>query len=222
MRDFTKVSNSIWNSAKFNSLNDDQTKLAYLYILTCPHSNSSGCFTLKQGYAAADLGWNFEAIGKAIESLSEAGLIQFDQSSETVRIVNWVSFNPPTNAKHALGILSHLKTAQSKELKLQSLQEFSDCIEVKGFNNDKGLVNAVNTLFKAYGEGIATKTETKTETESRPDQDRERDRDAQSEDCLAADSAAALPDGAVRPPLGRKPTASHLETGFLKTAGVGK
>lgn len=212
MRDFTKVSNSIWNSTKFNRLKCDRAKLAYLYMLTCPHSNSSGCYTLKVGYAAADLSWEFEAISKAIETLSEVGLIEFDKASETVRIVNWVTFNPPTNAKHALGILGHLKSATSRRLKLKSLQEFSACIEAKGFNNDSGLVKAINTLFEDYREGIATKTETETKTESRPDQDTDRDRDAQSDDCLAADFAAAPPNGAARPPSGKLP--EHFETAF--------
>ena len=205
MRDFTKVSNSLWNSDKFNKLGNDRAKLAYLYVLTCPHSNSAGCYTLKKGYLMADLDWDFEAIDPVLESLRSAGLIDYDHDTQTVRIVNWVTFNPPTNAKHALGILGHLKTAASIELKRKTLQEFSSCIEAKGFNNDKPLVNAVNTLFSEYGKGIATETETKTETESRPDQDTERDQDAQSDDCLAADFAAAPPNGAARPPSGEIP-----------------
>ena len=51
-RDFFKVSPNLWSSRKFRGLPDDQCRLLYLYLLTCKHANSCGCFELPVAYIA--------------------------------------------------------------------------------------------------------------------------------------------------------------------------
>jgi hypothetical protein len=105
MRDYGKILTSIWNSRKFTSLKNDDAKLLYFYLHTCPQVNSVGCFVLKDGYAAADLGWSIERYRSAIEDLSKALLIGLDIGEQVVRIVDYLKHDPFTNGNHAKGAI---------------------------------------------------------------------------------------------------------------------
>ncbi len=165
MRDFSKVSPRVWRSKKFRSLPDVWAKQAYLYLLTSPHGNSAGCYDLDPLYAASDIGMTEIAFREAIESLSIAGLIEFDKAEQTVLIVNWEAFNEPTNPKHALGLLIQLNQASSSTLKNAAFHRFLAIFRAKGYDRDSNLKRAIETLLIDYPEPIPTKTETKMETE---------------------------------------------------------
>ncbi len=171
MRDFSKVSPSIWRSKKFKSLGADmEAKHVYLYLLTCPHGNSAGCFDLPPLYASNDLGMTAEAYSKAIDSLSKADLIEWDEAEQTLLIVNWDEFNEPTNPKHAIGLLSQLEQAASKTLKTKCFHSFLARFRAKKFDTDSSLRKAIEIFLEAYPKPIATEIETKMEieTERRP------------------------------------------------------
>lgn len=166
MRDFSKVSPSVWRSKKFRKLAEDVSKLVYLYLLTCPHGNSAGCFDLDPAYACTDLGIDEKAYRKAINSLCKVSLIEFDDDENTVFLVNWATFNEPTNPKHAMGLLAKLDSASSPRLKQRALEDAWAAIEAKGFSDSEALRKAYNTLSKAYTEALAP-------DQTRPDQDRD-------------------------------------------------
>lgn len=171
MRDFSKVAPNVWKSRKFWLLPDDASRYAYLYLLTSPHANSIGCYDLPSLYACADLRWVSEAYTKAIASITKAGLVEFDGPEETVRITNWMTFNEPTNPKHAHGMLIQLSQASSNRLKLNQFNDFKAVVTRKKYTTDQNLAKAMDIFFEALTEGIRTetKTEIQTEKESRPD-----------------------------------------------------
>lgn len=70
MREFGKISSSIWGSERFCALPSAEAKLFYLYVHTCQHGNSIGCFKLHPGYIMADLGWEAAAVDGAIKATS--------------------------------------------------------------------------------------------------------------------------------------------------------
>lgn len=105
MRDYGKIFTSIWNSRKFQGLQSDDARLAYLYLHTCQSVNSIGCFILKDGYAAEDLGWDIERYHRAIEALSIALLIGVHRAERLIRIVDFLTHDPFTNKNHAAGAI---------------------------------------------------------------------------------------------------------------------
>ncbi|QRZ14718.1 hypothetical protein JWJ88_17285 [Paracoccus methylovorus] len=110
MREFAKISCSIWGSEKFTGLPNDDARLLYLYLHTCPHVNSLGCYVLRPGYAMSDLGWDVDPEGairyrNGIEALSKANLIGFDKQHSLIRIVDFLKYSPFANPKHAKGAL---------------------------------------------------------------------------------------------------------------------
>jgi len=126
MRDYGKISTSIWNSRKFSKISDD-ARLLYLYLHTCPHVNSVGCFVLKDGYATADLGWDEKRYREAMHSLCDAFLTAFDSQESLVRIINFLKFDPFTNPKHAQGAAKIAISLPDSAEKLNVLRDMAGC-----------------------------------------------------------------------------------------------
>lgn len=157
MREFIKISPTVWRSKKFRSLPDLESRHAYLYLLTCPHANAAGCFDIHPLYAAADMGMTEERFAYCIETLSKAGLVEWDAAENTVLIANWIEFNGPQNPKHALGILSQLAQASSEPLRTKAFQDLHTEILRKKFDREASIRKALDTLFEPYRNGIVTR-----------------------------------------------------------------
>ncbi|MDP1702603.1 MAG: hypothetical protein Q8L53_16825 [Aestuariivirga sp.] len=166
MRGFSKVYSNLWQSGKFNALTDNQSKLAYLYLLTSPHSNSSGCFDIKTGYATADLNCSEHDYRMAIDSLSKVGLIEVENGLNTILITNWVEFNEPTNAKHSLGVMNHLNAASSNILKTKRVQEFIKIIDAKKHERDPSCGAVLERLCHDYRMAIEPLSSPRPKTET--------------------------------------------------------
>lgn len=222
MREFTKVAQTLWRSKKFRGLAGDDARTCYLYILTCPHINSAGCFDLDPFYACADLMWDIERYRNSLKTVCEAGLLEFDEEERTVRVTNWFTFNAPANPKHALGILSQLSQASSDKLKTASFHEIREIIISKKFDRDASVRSALETFLRLFQDGIPTETETRPETEreteTRPDQTktetREKPRAALRTVCAEGRDGLA-PSAKERPPPTADPS-RLLETKILR------
>lgn len=102
MREFSKVSPQLWMKKGFRSLSDDG-KLTMLYLLTCRHQNSAGCYHLPDGYASSDLGWDADRYRKARMELESGKFVVFDEETSEIYILGWFDENPVTNDKHLMG-----------------------------------------------------------------------------------------------------------------------
>lgn len=180
MRDFNKVNPSLWGSKKFQSLGTDG-KLIYLYFLTSPHSNSSGCYRCKIGYMVDDIGISRDDVIKGIERVSDTLLISFDMDEEIVFIRNWFVYNPPSNPNHAKKVLSDIVSLQNSRLKILALEDFSQFVREKNWhvteNIDKIIDDfrkGIERVSKGYIE-ISTQRQRpdgdQTEIRQRPDGD---------------------------------------------------
>lgn len=163
LREYGKVSTSLWQSKKFRSLDgNDDAKLFYLYLHTCPHVNSIGCFRLPKGYVYEDLGWEFDRIDRAIEDLCKALLIGWNQQERVVLIADFLAHSPITNMKHAAGaakIALSLPKCPERDQIIQQLQ--SDRFGAK--------IDKLTSADRA----IDTPTDT-TEPETEPETDNNR------------------------------------------------
>ena len=167
MREFAKISCSIWSSEKFRALSSDDARYLYFYLHTCPHVNSLGCFVLRPGYALSDLGWddNIETgairYRNSIEALSKANLIEFDNATAVVKIVDFLRHTPFANPKHAKGALRSLDAIPDCQIKMELISEIKDMRHVEGVFPD-----TVSDTVSKRSRYTKTKTETETETET--------------------------------------------------------
>jgi hypothetical protein len=128
MRDFSKVSPTLWHSERFNHLATDDARYAYLYLLTCEHQTSAGCYRLPDAYAAADLHWPVERYQKARAELEKAELIHFDAANSVLMVTRWFRFNPPMNEKHLKGIRHILERLPSQPIRFEAAVELDELV----------------------------------------------------------------------------------------------
>jgi hypothetical protein len=170
-REFGLVSTSIWNSRKFCGLKSDDARLLYFYLLTCPSVNSIGCYVLKPGYAAADLGWDTIRYQDGIQSLSEAGLIGIDRTENLVRIVGFLDHSEIMNVKHGVGAVRIALSLPDCDEKISLLRDLAAQKHVKreAVETEIGRING--TVSIPYREGIdkpEPKPEPKPEERTHP------------------------------------------------------
>ena len=155
MREFSKISCAVWQSQRFRRLND-KGRLLYLYLHTCPHVNSIGCYYLPMGYISTDLGWNDSAVHTALADLS-TGLIQWNSEENIIKINGFLDHSPLTNKSHAIG-------AVKKALSLPDCKEKTSIIkELKLSQYCKGL-KEIEVYLQTCDSPVDTPTPTETET----------------------------------------------------------
>ncbi len=131
MRDFSKISPSVWRSSRFKDLASDDGRYLYLYYLTCEHQTSAGAYRLPDGYACDDLNWTLERYQAAREALQVADLIAFDDDTSVVMIRRWFKHNPPMSESHLLGIervIERLESFSIMEAVTLNLNEAWDAV----------------------------------------------------------------------------------------------
>jgi hypothetical protein len=148
MRDYAKISTTIWNSRKFRSLATDDARLLYFYLHTCQHVNSVGCFVLPDHYAMGDLGWTKDRYLKAMDSLSKAYLVAMDQAENLIRIIDFTKHDPFTNPKHAEGAL---RVAMSLPMTQETVHLFNDLLTSKHVS-DKAKIEQKIKSFDSLSE----------------------------------------------------------------------
>ncbi len=128
MRDFSKVSPSLWHSERFNSLPSDDARDAYLYLLTSEHQTSAGCYRLPDAYAAADLRWPVERYQHARSELIASGLVNHDAAlcRDDYALV---PVQCPQNGNHLKGIRGVLERLPSQEIWAAATAELEAALE---------------------------------------------------------------------------------------------
>lgn len=149
MRDFSKISPTLWHSDRFNSLTTDDARFCYLYLLTNAHQTSAGAYRLPDAYAAADLRWTIERYQQARSELVDAGLIGHDAAASVLRITRWFRINPPMNEKHLKGIRHILERLPSQAIWQAATDELDDVMEA--IAKDKAEREANQAAGKASG-----------------------------------------------------------------------
>ena len=137
MRRFTKVSPALWNSPRFKGLASDEARLAYVYMVTCPHQNLTGCFWLPDGYACNDLQWGVEQYQNARAELQLSGLIQFNQDEEFIWIERWFQHNPPMNNSHLTGVQNEIENIPCERLREACIQSLEVVLKAKEAKKQK-------------------------------------------------------------------------------------
>ena len=114
MRDFSKVSPSLWESKRFRALSQRRGAVSLPLSADQQTSEQCGGFGLPHGYALVDLGWEGGKFDAARDALIAADMIQFDPETEEYRICRWFKHNPPQNAKHRIGIVAILEPLEQR------------------------------------------------------------------------------------------------------------
>ena len=136
---------SLWNGSKKwkATRGDDDARLMYFYLLTCPHRTSVGCYILPTEYAAIDLDWTEDRISDALSSLVAVDLISWDLNEDVVRIVDAIEKDGPKNPSAAKGMLD-------AALALPDCREKAECLSALANHRHAMKVAAIQDAITSW------------------------------------------------------------------------
>lgn len=163
---YIRIASKFWTDEKIIEL-DTESKLLYLYILTCPHSNMAGYYRLPKEYIMADLKLSPEGLHKPFTKLLQEGLIKYCEKSSVILIPNYYKYNPIQNKNQAKGAAK--KTC---ELPRNSLvEDYEKAVNAYAASYAELLLKGLPKPFdKPFDKQLPERlpnTETETETEYR-------------------------------------------------------
>ena len=116
---YRNISVNFWTDAKIDDEFTPEDKYFYLYLLTNPHTNITGCFEIGMKQMARETGYNEETIKRLIKRMEEThNVIRYDKRTKEIFIINWCKYNWSKSEKLATAVLKvadHIKSKQFKE-----------------------------------------------------------------------------------------------------------
>ena len=104
---YARIERHTWHDDVFRQLSAD-ARLAWLYLLSCPHGNRLGCFVLHPFYAAADLNVSPATVEAALQELADAKLIAWSPDVHLVMLLRFLRHNKLENPNVAKAALQEL------------------------------------------------------------------------------------------------------------------
>lgn len=87
------ISTNLWNDTKWEGITSIRTRYVWLYLLTCPNSNSCGVWQLPLKYAIVDTKLDEDEIKRSIRELQDLKLCIYDKGNEEIAILNYPIYN---------------------------------------------------------------------------------------------------------------------------------
>lgn len=103
-----------------------QERYFYLYLLTCSKTTECGIYELPMQLAAIEIGYNRDVVENLLERFVTYGKVLYDKTTKELYLVDWVCYNPVTNANMEKYVLQELQRVKNKEFVYTYLY---DCLE---------------------------------------------------------------------------------------------
>ena len=135
---FTKIDGLLWNDAKFNKLSNE-SRFMFMYLVTCPHRNMIGLYSLPKIYIQYSMHLSEDAIDKSLKELKDNGFATYDDEAETVLVNNFIKHNPLDNPNMVKGAVKSIRTIP----KTQLIFKLIDILKVGNTKYSEDMINHI-------------------------------------------------------------------------------
>lgn len=112
---FRNVHTSFWQDAKVCDDMKPEDRYMLLYMLTNPHTNILGCYELSKNTMKRDLGYDLSKIEAIMDRLRQMRVVEYDERTREVLLLNWHRYNWSASPKTARAILKALPLVKSRD-----------------------------------------------------------------------------------------------------------
>lgn len=117
---YRNISTAFWTDSKVDDEFTPEDKYFYLYLLTNPHTNITGCYEISIKQMSRETGYNEETILRLLKRFQgEHKVIQYDIKTKEVFLINWNKYNWNSSEKlkkSVLKVAEHIKSQSFKNL----------------------------------------------------------------------------------------------------------
>lgn len=131
---YRQIHTSFWEDEKIVDDFTPEDKYFMLYLMTNPHTNLCGCYSITIKQMEFETGYNKDTIQKLLERFQDVlKMIQYDTNTKELFICNWHKYNWTNSPKMLNGLKKEIKNIKSETLK-----------------------SCINRVLIRYGNGIDT------------------------------------------------------------------
>ncbi len=154
---YRNIETELWNDPKVTDDMTPEDKLFWVYLLTSPHGNLSGCFQISQNQLANALGYNKDTINNLIYRFQYIHeLIAYDLDNQEIFIFNWWRYNWTTSPKFETALFKFIERIKTVNFR-KSIIEIYDLYKKR---------DTVSIPYR-YGSVSVTVTDTVSVTENK-------------------------------------------------------
>lgn len=150
MARYRKIDVRMWNDRKFRELSDN-AKLVFILLLTHPDTTQIGTIRTRVSNLADELGWQRDAMSRAIQEVTLNGMIDADEKAGLMVINNFLKYNAPSSPnafKSWRELIDLMPECDLLDRHVASLKAFVDSLST-------GMRNAIpNDLIDAIKDAI--------------------------------------------------------------------
>ena len=159
---------SFWTDIKVVEDFEPADKLVFLYLMTNPHTNLSGCYEIGMSQMVLETGYPKDKVKKIIDRLEKTlKVIRYDANTREILIINWYKHNWTDSEKFRKPLLKEINEIKNDQFRQYLLDRFKgiDTVSIRyGYGMDM--------VLNQVGMGMdTTVTVTDTDTVSVTDSD---------------------------------------------------
>lgn len=114
---YRSVQMSFWTDPKISDTFSTDEKLLYLYLLTNPHTNLCGCYEVSMKQIAFEAGFTAQQTVKLMSSLMEKRVINYDENTREVLLINWSKYNWTESEKFRKPLKAEIKKVRTEKFR---------------------------------------------------------------------------------------------------------
>jgi len=133
MGGYFTVDNAFWSDPDVSDNYTPEDKYFYLYLLTCPNANISGCYGLTIKQMVFNTGYDQDTIRRLITRLSEVHkVIEYDLDTKEILVKNWWKHHWTTSPKYLVSLKEKISQVNSERFKDFLNQKLSTFLNSNG------------------------------------------------------------------------------------------
>ena len=111
---YRTVQNTFWTDSKVMDEFTPEDKYFYLYIITNPHINLSGCYEMSKKQASYETGYTVDTIERLLDRFEKIHkVIAYDPQTHEVLVINWHKFNWTKSSDLRKGLIKWIESVKS-------------------------------------------------------------------------------------------------------------
>ncbi len=115
---YRNVHLTFWSDTKVTDEFTPEDKYFYLYLLTNPHTNLSGCYEISLKQISREMGYTQESIEGLIKRFSEVHkIVVYDKNSKEMLLINWSKYNWTKSSKFITALEKEIESVKSEQFK---------------------------------------------------------------------------------------------------------
>lgn len=115
---YRNIQTAFWTDSKVVDDFTPEDRFFYLYLLTNPHTNLSGCYELSLKQASDETGYTKEVIENLLVRFEEVhNIIRFSRVTKEVLILNWSKFNWTKSKDFQKPLIKEIKSIKNLDFR---------------------------------------------------------------------------------------------------------